>query len=180
MGTFSECASFFAIICKKRNRIMAKFLSKCPHCKSDLELNDEWLGMEVQCPICSNSFKVTKKATPPPPLSGSANRTMNTPNSTNRTMNTSNSQPGHSGRQARFEDTQDPYDREEDRFVLDYLKKAKKWNFIWHLLECIVVVIFSIIWELPLLLSIPIIIGSYYFMKFVYSWCRGIYRNAIE
>lgn len=37
---------------------MAEFISKCPHCKSDLQLNDEWQGMSVQCPLCARYFSV--------------------------------------------------------------------------------------------------------------------------
>lgn len=39
---------------------MVEFISKCPHCQSDLLLQDDWIGMVVECPICSKSFSVRK------------------------------------------------------------------------------------------------------------------------
>ena len=39
---------------------MAEFISKCPHCQSDLQLQEEWEGMAVECPICSKRFSVRK------------------------------------------------------------------------------------------------------------------------
>ena len=35
---------------------MAEFITKCPHCNSELQVQDEWNGMEVECPLCSASF----------------------------------------------------------------------------------------------------------------------------
>ncbi|MBE6356777.1 MAG: hypothetical protein E7058_06650 [Lentisphaerae bacterium] len=38
---------------------MSRFTSSCPFCQSELELDSNWLGMEVECPECKKSFKVT-------------------------------------------------------------------------------------------------------------------------
>ena len=43
---------------------MAEQNIKCPHCNSELTLAEEYIGMEVTCPICSKSFV----AAPPPPV----------------------------------------------------------------------------------------------------------------
>ena len=45
---------------------MAEFNTKCPHCNAELEVQDEWLGMEVECPICKQAFAVTKTEPQPP------------------------------------------------------------------------------------------------------------------
>ena len=37
---------------------MAEFIIKCPHCNNDLQIQDEWIGMEVECPICHNKFVI--------------------------------------------------------------------------------------------------------------------------
>ena len=39
---------------------MAEFITKCPHCQNDLRVEDEWDGMDVDCPICSKTFTVRK------------------------------------------------------------------------------------------------------------------------
>ena len=39
---------------------MAEFITKCPHCNNDLQVQDEWDGIEVECPICSKTFTVRK------------------------------------------------------------------------------------------------------------------------
>lgn len=43
------------------------FKFKCKHCDQSLEAEDEWLGMELDCPNCSQTITV-KKASGPPPL----------------------------------------------------------------------------------------------------------------
>ena len=39
---------------------MAEFITKCPHCNNNLQVQDEWDGIEVECPICSKTFTVRK------------------------------------------------------------------------------------------------------------------------
>ena len=35
---------------------MADATIKCPHCQQELSLDEQYLGMEVECPTCGNSF----------------------------------------------------------------------------------------------------------------------------
>ena len=35
---------------------MQKFETKCPHCNAELQAQDEWIGMELECPMCKNKF----------------------------------------------------------------------------------------------------------------------------
>ena len=37
---------------------MANYDINCPHCGGELEVEDEWAGMEVTCPSCQNDFVV--------------------------------------------------------------------------------------------------------------------------
>ena len=37
---------------------MAEFITTCPHCNVELQAQDEWIGMEVECPICKKSFMI--------------------------------------------------------------------------------------------------------------------------
>ncbi len=39
---------------------MAEFIQQCPYCSGDLQMQDEWLGMEVSCPMCQSNLVVTK------------------------------------------------------------------------------------------------------------------------
>ena len=33
---------------------------KCPHCNAELDAQEDWVGMEVECPACQKSFTVEK------------------------------------------------------------------------------------------------------------------------
>ena len=44
------------IFLNKWSLTMAEFLAKCPHCSSDLQMQDKWVNLEVECPICKNKF----------------------------------------------------------------------------------------------------------------------------
>ena len=35
---------------------MAEFIKKCPHCNAELQVQDEWIGMEIECPRCEEKF----------------------------------------------------------------------------------------------------------------------------
>ena len=35
---------------------MEKFNTVCPHCQGNLEVQTDWIGMELECPLCSASF----------------------------------------------------------------------------------------------------------------------------
>ena len=43
---------------------MAEFEIKCPHCQAKLAAEDEWIGLKVECPICSKSLIVEKADAP--------------------------------------------------------------------------------------------------------------------
>ena len=51
---------------------MAEFETKCPHCGATLQAQDELIGMDVECPACQKTFKISPpnpdegKSTPPP------------------------------------------------------------------------------------------------------------------
>lgn len=54
---------------------MAEFITKCPHCNNDLQVQDEWLGMELECPMCKNKFCLSSPtAVQPPPAPKTLNR----------------------------------------------------------------------------------------------------------
>ena len=42
---------------------MAEFETKCPHCQSILSVQDDWIGMEVECPTCKQTFTVPENVT---------------------------------------------------------------------------------------------------------------------
>lgn len=63
---------------------MAEFRMRCPHCGIEVMANEEWIGLEVECPSCHQKFKVqatgsseTKKTMPPPLVVSSAVSTEN-------------------------------------------------------------------------------------------------------
>ena len=39
---------------------MADATIKCTHCQQELSLDEQYLGMEVECPTCGNSFVAQK------------------------------------------------------------------------------------------------------------------------
>ena len=41
---------------------MAEFITKCPHCNAELQAQDEWNGMEVECPLCHKMFAINKSS----------------------------------------------------------------------------------------------------------------------
>ena len=38
---------------------MAAFNTNCPHCSAELQVQEEWIGMEVECPMCKNNFIIS-------------------------------------------------------------------------------------------------------------------------
>lgn len=44
------------------------FHFRCPHCNAKLEAEDDWSGMETQCPQCSQNITIVKTSPVPPPL----------------------------------------------------------------------------------------------------------------
>ena len=41
---------------------MAEFITKCPHCNNDLQVQDEWIGMDLECPLCHKIFAINKSS----------------------------------------------------------------------------------------------------------------------
>ena len=40
---------------------MSQFETKCPNCGTALSVQDEWIGMEVECPQCKQQFTIRKE-----------------------------------------------------------------------------------------------------------------------
>ena len=47
---------------------MAEFTAKCPHCGTELVAEEDWIGMEVECTSCNQSFILAKEAPKVPKL----------------------------------------------------------------------------------------------------------------
>ena len=43
---------------------MAEFITKCPHCNVELQAQNEWIGMEAECPECGKSITIKKMINP--------------------------------------------------------------------------------------------------------------------
>ena len=41
---------------------MAEFITKCPHCNAELQVQNEWIGMEVECPQCKKMFVIQENS----------------------------------------------------------------------------------------------------------------------
>ena len=44
---------------------MSEFITKCPHCDIDLKAQNEWIGMDVECPSCKQTFVLDNNSTLP-------------------------------------------------------------------------------------------------------------------
>lgn len=49
---------------------MAKFSVKCPACGESITCDDEWRGMNLECPYCKQNFTAPRKKTPRQQFSG--------------------------------------------------------------------------------------------------------------
>ena len=47
---------------------MAKFYFLCPQCGHQVKAEDEWIGLEAQCPHCGKNITITKPEQPPVPV----------------------------------------------------------------------------------------------------------------
>lgn len=45
---------------------MASFQIKCPNCETEIMMQEEWLGMQMECPACHNLFTVSGNNPPKP------------------------------------------------------------------------------------------------------------------
>ena len=41
---------------------MAEFITKCPHCNAELQAQDEWIGMELECLLCHKMFAINRSS----------------------------------------------------------------------------------------------------------------------
>lgn len=174
---------------------MAIFTSKCPCCNAELQLDDDWIGKKGLCPICQEHFIINKnngytppKATPPPPPQSftNFNQKATPPPPPQGFTNVRLPHPGYqtAGR-AQQSYVNDSYDLKEDEFVLQYLKTAKSWNLIYHLLLAIALVVIAVISNsirtcILCLLGLLPIINAYFLIKVLLSWFRGVYRNLLQ
>lgn len=39
---------------------MAEFNTHCPHCNTELVAEEDWIGMEVECPFCKKNFTISQ------------------------------------------------------------------------------------------------------------------------
>ena len=62
------CFFYTACYIKKLKKLpergidMALFVTKCQHCQKDITLDDQWAGLQVNCPICNGVITVSKPA----------------------------------------------------------------------------------------------------------------------
>ena len=48
---------------------MAEFKMTCPHCNAEFRVQEEWIGMKTECPVCGESFTLTRKSAEKPDVS---------------------------------------------------------------------------------------------------------------
>lgn len=48
---------------------MAEFNTKCPYCECNVTAEEEWIGMEAECPSCSKTFVIEKSISSVPHIS---------------------------------------------------------------------------------------------------------------
>lgn len=160
---------------------MAEFITKCPHCNSELQVQDEWIGMEIKCLQCEEKFclqTLSEEQTIIPPQIKLAPLFLN--------KSTSNLPNHNKSDEALF-------DPKEDKFVLKSLEILKFVNLIFTSINIgvlsaalIVGLCFtkgkeSLVLTLLLLwlYGVVIILLFYLIAKITLSWFRGIYRNVM-
>ncbi len=167
------------------------FEIQCPQCHRAVVAQDEWIGLECNCPYCSHSFIVSNKK----PSNWTQNRMGN--------MKVAQPVGDHGGplsqRGTEIKTVQQPIqteidyryisliDTEEDYDILTSLSAAKKWTHRIGIILCVglfVGGVFFIVNDnvplgLCLLGSIPEVIFSISFAIIIISWCRGIYRHSM-
>jgi len=61
MGIFFGMCLFFCSQSKrKESGSMNAFITKCPHCSAELQAQNEFIGTEVECPVCPKTFIISK------------------------------------------------------------------------------------------------------------------------
>ena len=164
---------------------MAEFITKCPHCNAELQVQDEWIDMEIECPQCEEKFclqPLSEEQTIIPP------QIKLTPLCLNKS--TSNL-PNHNKSDENLFDPKE--DKKEDKFVLKSLEILKFVNLIFTCInigvlsaavivglcftkgEGKLVLTLLFLW----LYGVVIILLFYFIVKIILSWFRGIYRNVM-
>ena len=160
---------------------MAEFITKCPHCSTELQVKDEWIYMEIECPQCEEKFclqPLSEEQTIIPPQIKLAPLFLK--------KSTSNLPNHNKSDEALF-------DPKEDEFVLKSLEILKFVNLIFTSINIgvlsaalIVGLCFtggkgSLVLTLLLLwlYGVVIILLFYLIAKITLSWLRGIYRNVM-
>ena len=178
---------------------MAIFTSKCPCCNAELQLDDDWIGKKGLCPICQEHFIINKNNGYTPPkitllsilhsLKFDRRYFLVKVGETLRWwLRCFLVKVGKTLRRWRRRYVNDSYDLKEDEFVLQYLKTAKTWNFVYHLLLAIALVVVGIILccdnkeeaGIFCFLSLLPLINAYFLIKVLLSWFRGVYRNLLQ
>ena len=164
---------------------MAEFITKCPHCSTELQVKDEWIGMEIECPQCRQKFclqPLSEEQTIIPPQIKLAPLFLN--------KSTSNLPKHNKSDEALFDPQED---KKEDKFVLKSLEILKFVNLIFTSINIGVLSVALIVGlcftggkgslVLTLLLlwlhGVVIILLCYFAIKIQLSWFRGIYRNVM-
>ncbi len=164
---------------------MAEFITKCPHCSTELQVKDEWIGMEIECPQCKEKFclqPLSEEQTIIPPQIKLAPLFLN--------KSTSNLPNQNKSDEALFDPKED---KKEDKFVLKSLEILKLVNLIFTGINIgvlsaalIVGLCFaggkgSLVLTLLFLwlYGVVIILLIYFIVKITLSWFRGIYRNVM-
>ena len=154
---------------------MAEFITKCPHCNSELQVQDEWIGMEIECPQCEEKIclqTLSEEQTIIPPQIKLAPLFLNKSTSDFANHNKSDEKL---------------FDSTEDKFVLQGFKSLKRVNLIFtitivFLLFTSAIVCFSQnslrTGILCMLVTIPVLY-HYCIVNIALSWFRGIYRNIM-
>ncbi len=47
---------------------MADFVMKCPYCGMEMAVNNDWIGMEAECPGCKKKLKISAPLQKPTPI----------------------------------------------------------------------------------------------------------------
>ena len=164
---------------------MAEFITKCPHCNAELQVQDEWIGMELECLQCRQKFclqPLSEEQTIIPPQIKLAPLFLN--------KSTSNLPNHNKSDEALFDPKED---KKEDKFVLKSLEILKFVNLIFTSINIGVISValivglcstggkgslvltFLLLW----LYGVIIILLFYLIAKITLSWFRGIYRNVM-
>ena len=67
----------------QRNTTMATFTFTCPHCQQKFEADEEWIGMQAECPACKQNITIAKETEQPKvvlkPVSADKKKSANNP-----------------------------------------------------------------------------------------------------